>query len=92
MAWNPYTDQMNRSYSGILTTLFPEQTKTIPRIILWRIVFLLDLILGVAGAVYFGLFQPDVRASGLLAVAVIGVFWLQGKVWYAIVHAIEKNN
>ena len=26
MAWNPYTDQKNRAYSHILTSLFPEQT------------------------------------------------------------------
>ena len=44
MGWNPYQDQKNRAYSSILTTLFPEQTKTIPRIIVWSFIFLADLI------------------------------------------------
>ena len=44
MGWNPYQDQKNRAYSSILTTLFPEQTKTIPRILVWGIIFLVDLI------------------------------------------------
>ena len=55
MVWNPYSDQKNRAYTGILTSLFPEQTKTLPRILVWSIIFLADLILGIGGAVYFGL-------------------------------------
>ena len=43
MGWNPYQDQKNRAYSSILTTLFPEQTKTIPRLIVWSFIFLADL-------------------------------------------------
>ena len=54
MAWNPYSDQKNRAYSGILTSLFPEQTRTLPRILVWSLVFLVDLILGIGGAAYFG--------------------------------------
>ena len=61
MAWNPYTDQKNRAYSSILTTLFPEQTKTLPRILVWSFVFLLDLTLGVAAALYFGLLHLEGR-------------------------------
>ena len=59
MAWNPYTDQKNRAYQGILTSLFPEQTKTFPRIIVWSLIFLADLILGIGGATYFGLLRFD---------------------------------
>jgi len=98
MAWNPYTDQKNRAYSSILTTLFPEQTKTIPRILVWSIVFMMDLILCVGGAVYFGLLQFEkynssnsmMLSAGILVVAIIGVFWMQGKIWYATVNAIKK--
>lgn len=99
MAWNPYTDQKNRAYSSILTTLFPEQTKTIPRIIVWSIIFLFDLIIGIVGAVYFGLLQLGnyrssnemMLAAGILVVAIVGVFWLQGKIWYAIAKLFTKK-
>ena len=99
MAWNPYTDQKNRAYSSILTTLFPEQTKTISRIIIWSIIFMVDLIFGIGGAAYFGLLQfgnysstnSMMLSAGLLIVAIIGIFWLQGKIWYAIVNAIKKS-
>jgi hypothetical protein len=100
MAWNPYTDQKNRGYQNILTTLFPEQTKTVPRIIAWSIVFLADLILGIGGAVYCGLLQFDryrtsndlMLAAGLLVLVIVGIFWLQGFVWYKIVHYFQKRN
>ena len=99
MAWNPYTDQKNRAYSSILTTLFPEQTKTIPRIIVWSIIFLFDLIIGIVGAVYFGLLQfgnyrssnEMMLAAGILVVAIVGVLWLQGKIWYAIAKLFTKK-
>ena len=48
MAWNPYTDQQNRGYAHILTTLFPEQTKTLPRILIWSLIFLMDLTAGIS--------------------------------------------
>ena len=95
MGWNPYTDQKNRAYSGILTSLFPEQTKTLPRIILWSIVFLLDLILGIGGAAHFGLLEPSPHSkliSVLLIAAIIGIFWLQGAVWYGIVKLFHNRN
>lgn len=99
MAWNPYTDQKNRGYQNILTTLFPEQTKTIPRIIVWSIIFLADLILGIGGAFYFGLLQFDryrttndlMLAAGLLVLVIVGIFWLQGFVWYRIVNYFKKR-
>lgn len=100
MAWNPYTDQKNRAYSSILTTLFPEQTKTIPRVIVWSIIFLVDLILGIGGAVYFGLLQPGsyrtmnemTLVAGFVLVGIVGVFWLQGAIWFAVVKAFRKRN
>lgn len=100
MGWNPYTDQKNRAYSSILTTLFPEQTKTVPRIIVWSIIFLLDLILGIGAAHYFGLLQfgsyrssnEMMLSSGLLIAAIVGIFWLQGVIWYAIVNFFRNRN
>lgn len=99
MAWKPYQDQENRAYSSILTTLFPEQTKTLPRIIVWSMIFLLDLILGIGGAAYFGLLQfgnyrstnEMTLVASILLVAIVGVFWLQGVIWFSIVKAIKKN-
>ena len=99
MAWNPYTDQKNRAYQSILTTLFPEQTKTVPRIIVWSIIFLVDLILGIGGAAYYGLLQFDkfrtsnelMLAGGLLVLVIAGVFWLQGFLWYKIVNFLKKR-
>ena len=85
MGWNPYQDQQNRAYSNILTSLFPEQTKTIPRIILWSIVFLADLIAVIGGASYFGFLEnPSKIAAGLMVVSCIGLFWLEGKICYDI--------
>lgn len=100
MAWNPYSDQKNRGYQNILTSLFPEQTKTIPRIIAWSIVFLADLILGIGGAFYYGLLQFDryrtsnelMLVTGLLVLVIVGIFWLQGFAWYKIVHYFQKRN
>ena len=100
MAWNPYTDQKNRAYQSILTTLFPEQTKTIPRIILWSIIFMADLILGMGGAAYYGLLQFDryrtsnelMLVGGLIFLVIVGIFWLQGFVWYKIVNYFKKRN
>ena len=93
MAWNPYTDLKNRAYSGILTSLFPEQTKTLPRILVWSIIFLLDLILCIAGAFHFGLLDFGGKlGAGLLVAAIVGIFWLQGKIWYAIVRFFRKRN
>lgn len=99
MAPNPYSDQKNRAYQNILTTLFPEQTKTLPRIIVWSIIFLTDLILGIGGAAYYGLLQFDrfrtsnelMLAGGLLVLVIVGVFWVQGYVWYAIVKFFNKS-
>ena len=100
MAWNPYSDQKNRAYQSILTSLFPEQTKTFPRIIVWSLIFLTDLILGIGGATYFGMLRFDefqsqnqmMLASGLAFVAIVAVFWLQGKIWYGLVNYFKNRN
>jgi len=92
MAWNPYQDQKNRAYSSIVTTLFPEQTKTMPRIIAWSIIFLLDLIGVIGSAFYFGLIENFSKiAAGLLIIACIALFWLQGRLWYAVAKLFTKK-
>ena len=92
MAWNPYEDQKNRAYSNILTSLFPEQTKTLPRIILWSIVFLADLIAVIGGASYFGFLENPSRITAVLMIVIfIGLFWLVGKIWYGIPKLFSKK-
>lgn len=86
MAWKPYQDQEIRAYSGILTSLFPEQTKTIPRIIVWSIIFLIDLTAVCVLAVHWGIFDlmGMKTAPILICAAVILLFWLEGFVFYRI--------
>lgn len=79
MAWKPYQDQENRAYSGILTALFPEQTKTLPRILVWSVIFLIDVIVVVFTAFRLGLLFKI--HSLFLAAALLGLFWLQGYLW-----------
>ena len=100
MAHHPYSDQANKGYSQIIKSLFPEQTKTFPRIIVWSLIFLADLILGIVGATYFGLLKftefrsqnQMMLASGLVIAAIVAVFWLQGKIWYGIVNWFQNRN
>ncbi|MBP3684365.1 MAG: hypothetical protein J6J12_05310 [Oscillospiraceae bacterium] len=94
MDWNPYIDQKNRAFSRILTALFPEQTKTVPRIIIWSLIFLLDLTLGIAGASHLGLlWSGNTRiTSALLVAAIVGVFWLQGFIWNKITVFFQHRN
>ena len=98
MKWNTHQDMENRAYSSILTTLFPEQTKTLPRIIVWTIIFLVDLILIIVSAIHFGLLRfenynsmNDMLIPGILLLAVLfGIFWLQGYIWFSIVKCFQK--
>lgn len=100
MAWNPYSDQKNRAYTSILTSLFPEQTKTFPRIIVWSLIFLADLILGIVGATYFGLLRfTELRSqnqmmlsASLVIAAIVAIFWLQGKIWYGLINYFKNRN
>ena len=92
MAWNPYQDQKNRAYSDIVTSLFPEQTKTIPRIIVWSIVFLADLIAVIGGAFYFGLLDNFSKFTVFVLIAVcVALFWVQGVLWGAVVKLFTKK-
>ncbi len=82
MGWNPYQDQKNRAYSSILTALFPEQTKTIPRIIIWSLIFLVDLIAIIGGSYALGLLENFSKLTAVLLIVIcVAVFWLQGVIW-----------
>lgn len=91
MKWNTYQDRENRAYSHILTTLFPEQTKTLPRILCWSVVFLADLTLIIAGEFILELL-PESKWEGMVLLAVaVGLFWLQGFVWYGLGRWIARK-
>ena len=93
MAWKPYQDQQNRAYSSILTTLFPEQTKTLPRLLVWSVIFLLDLTVLAAAAFSLQIFPTHGGMfSGLLFIGIlVGLFWLQGAVWGWITGFFKKR-
>lgn len=89
--WNTHQDMENRAYSHILTTLFPEQTRTLPRLIAWGVIFLVNLVVCVFGASEGGLLETR-WGQVLTVVAIFGGFWLMGKIWYGIVNALRKRN
>ena len=79
-----HQDQENRAYSRILTSLFPEQTRTLPRILVWSLIFLADLCLVILGCyrleILFLMFEHKLLTL-LPFAAVFALFWLQGYVW-----------
>ena len=80
MAWNPYTDRQNRGYSNILTSLFPKQTKTLPRIIVWSFLFLLDLMIVSLVCSHFAMAYSKWMLT-LVFLFALAVFWLEGWLW-----------
>ena len=91
MKWNPHQDLENRAYSSILTSLFPEQTKTVPRIICWSIIFLLDLTIIIACAFKWNLMKSQTESIIVIIFAVI-VFWFQGLLWTSILKLQNKHS
>ena len=92
MGWNPYQDQKNRAYSSILTSLFPEQTKTLPRILIWSVIFLADLIAVIGGAFYYGFLDSFSKVTALVLFLIcVGIFWLQGVIWGAVTKLFTKK-
>lgn len=86
MKWNTHQDMENRAYSSILTTLFPEQTKTLPRILVWSVIFLIDLTLMALALQTGGLPQNYLLFLALL----LGLFWLQGHIWGSLTKLFAK--
>lgn len=87
---NMYTDKKNAAYSRGLVSMFPEQTRTIPRTIVWGLIFLLDLVGAAYIAFQWGLWDwfPDSMGNylqvGIIAGASVFLFWLEGKIFYTI--------
>lgn len=83
---NMYQDKKNQAYSNVFKSIFPEQTKTVPRIIIWSVIFLVDLIAVCVLAVRWGIFEiMDMKTAPLVIGAVaIFLFWLEGFVFYSI--------
>ncbi len=86
---------MNRNY-GVqmgrgLRAMFPEQTKSIPAILLWLMVFLADvaLVFWLAGKLGIDILSMSYKLAGavvMIYVAVAGVlFWLETVVYNKIV-------
>lgn len=69
-----------------LKAMFPEQTKTVPRIICWSIILVIDIIAVCVLAVRWELFDwIDSRLAPVLIIAaVLLLFWLEGFVFYKI--------
>ena len=75
-----FSDRENRGHVELLRSLFPEQTKTLPRIIVWSFIFLIDLMLVAFGTFFLGL---EYRKWLIVVVFLVTVFifWLQGYIW-----------
>lgn len=92
MGWNPYEDHKNRAYSSLLNAMFPEQTKTLPRIIVWSLIFLIDLVAVVYGAYCLGLLEYGSKlVVAVVAIVAVGIFWLEGVIWYGIATLFAKK-
>jgi hypothetical protein len=76
-----YSDWKNRGYVELLKSFFPEQTKTVPRIIVWSFIFLIDLILVVYGAYSLGIFFAGKWVAAAIILCTVFIFWLQGYLW-----------
>ncbi len=81
----------------LLRQTFPEQTKTVPRIILWTLVFLLDAGLVIWAAVALGLisgaiaYRTQSLIVGLILAVSLGLFSLEVWVYNRIARAIRRK-
>ena len=90
---------MNPHYNPgkFLREWFPEQTKTIPRIILWTLVFLLDAGLVIWAAVALDLiglasaWRAQSLVVGLIVAVALGLFSLEVWVYNRILRAVRKR-
>lgn len=66
-------------------SMFPEHTKTVPRVILWSIVLLVDLIGVTVLAVHWGILEAvsPKLSPFLIGAGVFLVFWLESLIWKA---------
>ena len=77
---------------------FPEQTKSIPSIILWTAIYILDTVLVFWLAAKLGIsllefhHQLQTVIMGLYLVIALVLFWLETAVYNKIMDAIRKHN
>ena len=92
MAWNK--DKQIDADVGLFRSLFPVQTKTPARIVIWSIILLADVVLCVLGAYYLGVLSPENFSKwtvALILAAAVAVFWLQGVICGAIGKRIRRG-
>ena len=88
---HPYTGKWLREW-------FPEQTKNIPSIILWTIVYILDavLVFWLAHALGIDLLKVPYRLQSVLAgvylVIALGLFWVETAIYNRVATALRKRN
>ena len=81
-----------------LRELFPEQTKTIPRILLWTVIYILDVVLvfWLAGLLGIDLLsihhQLQATVVGLYLILALVLFWLETLVYGWILKKIRQRN
>ena len=77
---------------------FPEQTKSIPRIILWTIVYILDVILvfflaGMLGFSIVGIpYQIQTVIAGLYLIVALVLFWMEASLYNRILRWFRNRN
>ena len=88
-----YTVHRNRGYFQFLSAIFPEQTKSTVSIIVWSIIFLLEMTIGVLAAFHFGFLSGDTINKSKIIILIGGiivVFWVQGFLWGLLMKALKK--
>jgi len=87
---HPYTGKWLREW-------FPEQTKSIPSILCWTVVYILDVILVFWVANLLGIHILEVQnklitvLAGLYMVIALVIFWAETAIYNRIVAAIRES-
>ena len=86
----PHTGKWRREW-------FPEQTKNIPSILCWTVVYILDVVLVFFVANLLGIhilelpYRLTTLLTGLYLVIALAIFWLETIVYNRIAVAIRKS-
>jgi len=87
---HPYTGKWLREW-------FPEQTKNIPTILCWTVVYILDVVLVFWVANLLGIHILELPnklitvMSGLYLVIALVIFWVETQIYNRITAAIRKS-
>ena len=80
-----------------LRECFPEQTKSVPSILCWTVVFILDVVLIFCAANRLGIhlmelpYQLTSLIAGVYLVIALVIFWLETVIYNRITAAIRKS-